>query len=360
MFDRGRYDAVIIAAPDHHHASAAILAMQAGAHVYVEKPLSVSISEGRSLVNAAKRYKRIVQVGSQQRTMQVNRAACEFIRSGGLGKVHRIDERNLPGPMPYSATEFPAETAGQNLKWDLFCGPAPLRPYNRHLWVKDAFSVGKLLWRGWDLFDDYSGHLMTNWGAHSVDMIQYALGKDDTGPIRIELLPDKLDASVDDQWQDKTPPFGSVADQQADRARFCPLVMRYEDGSEIHFIPNAKSTVFYGEKGKLTLRRNDYETEPADLMPAPNPEDQKQWVGRGHVARPHLENWQAAMVAGTPLHAPLEVGHRSVTVCHLANLARRLNRSLQWDPRAERFVGDDAANGLLERPRRRGFELPAV
>lgn len=360
MLDDRRYDAVIIAAPDHHHAQAAILAMQAGANVYVEKPLTVTISEGRAIVNAANRFKRVVQVGSQQRTMQVNRAACEFIRAGGLGKVDRVDERNLPGPMPYEATDFPTQAAPSHLDWGLFCGPTPLRAYHRKLWVKDAFNVGDLLWRGWDLFEDYSGHLMTNWGAHSVDMIQYALGKDDTGPVQIDLRPDLIAATVDTPWRDKTPPLGTVKNPQRDRARFCPLVMRYQDGTEVHFLPEAKATTFYGERGKLTLRRNDYETDPKHLMPPPNPEEQKQWDGQGHVARPHLENWLDAIVSGASLHAPPEVGHRSVTVCHLANIARKLNRSLRWDPVIEKFLGDEDANAHLERPRRGGYELPAV
>ncbi len=360
MLNDQRFDAVIVAAPDHHHAQAAILAMQAGANVYVEKPLAVTISEGRAIVNAAERYNRIVQVGSQQRSMEVNRAACEFIRSGGLGKVHRVDERNLPGPMPYVASEFPSEVAPASLKWDLFCGPTPLRVYNRNLWIKDAYKYGYLTWRGWDLFEDYSGHLMTNWGAHSVDMIQYALGKDDTGPVQIELRREMIDPHVDDQWHDKTPPLGTLADRQADRARFCPLVMRYADGTAVHFLPGMKSTIFHGEKGKLTLRRNDYATDPKGLMPPPNPEEQARWSGSGHVARPHLENWLDAIVSGTPLHTPPEVGHRSVTVCHLANLARRLNRTLKWDPGKEQFIGDENANGELQRPRRSGFELPSV
>lgn len=360
MLDSNRYDAVIIAAPDHHHSLAAILALQGGSHVYVEKPLAVSIGEGRAIVRAARRYGRVVQVGSQQRTMQVNRDACEFIRDGGLGRVHRVDQQNLPGPMPYDAKLFPAEKPPQSLQWDLFCGPTPLKAYNRHLWVKDAFKRGDLLWRGWDLFEDYSGHLMTNWGAHSVDMIQFALGKDDTGPVQIDLKPELLDSTVDDPWSDKTPPLGTVADSKADRARFCPLVMSYADGTQVHFLPTVKATVFYGEKGTLTLRRNDYSVKPRGLMPPPDAEQQGVWSGRGHVARPHLQNWLDAILSGSPVNAPPEVGHRSVTVCHLANLARRLDRSLHWDPASERFVNDEDANAYLERPRRKGFELPTI
>jgi predicted dehydrogenase len=359
MLDGGHYDAVIIAAPDHHHAMSAILAMQAGSHVYVEKPLAVTIAEGRAIVDAARRYQRVTQVGSQQRTMQVNRTACEFIRSGGLGKVHRVEDRNLPGPMPYEAARFPAEPVPATLEWDLFCGPTPMRAYNRQLWVKDAFEVDGLLWRGWDLIDDYSGHLMTNWGAHSVDMIQYALGKDDTGPVQVDILNDLVDETIDIPWRNKTPPLGTVSDSTADRSRFFPLRMTYADGTEIHFVLGESSTIFHGERGKLTLRRNDYVTEPTDVLSPPDPDQQKLWDGSGHVARPHLENWLQGIKSGSPLNAPPEVGHRSVTVCHLGNLARRLNRSLRWNPAEEEFLGDAEANSMLARPRRAGFELPS-
>lgn len=359
MLDRQHFDAVIIAAPDHHHASAAILAMQAGCDVYVEKPLAVTIAEGRAIVEAARKYERVVQVGSQQRTMAVNRRACEFIRDGGMGRISRVEEKNYPGPMPYDRRMFPPEPLPEHLNWNLFCGPTPRRKYNRHLWVKDAFDVGYLQWRGWDLFREYSGHLMTNWGAHSVDMIQYALGKDSTGPSEIKIHPQQLDDFTDDQWHQKTPPLGTLADQATDRMRFCPLTMVYSDKTVLEFKPGVRKTKFYGEKGTLTLSRNHYRTDPLDLLPPPTRAEQAAWAGDGHVARPHLENWVEAMRSRAAPNAPIEVGHRSVTVCHLANLARQVGHDLSWDPVAERFrrEGD---NALLSRPRRAGFELPKV
>jgi hypothetical protein len=253
--------------------------------------------------------------------------------------------------------DLPVEPVPASLDWELFCGPAPLRPYNRKLWVKDAFREGFLLWRGWDLFEDYSGHLMTNWGAHSIDMIQFALGKDHTGPTSIELRKGDMDAFVDDRWHDKTPPLGALRSNRIDRLRFCPLVMTYADGVEIHFKPGIKQTVFHGERGKLFLSRNDYHTQPVGLLPPPDPAAQAVWSGNGHVARPHLQNWLDAIESRGELLAPLEVGHRTATICHLANLARRLDRPLRWDPDRETFVGDDTATGQLQRPRRSGFEL---
>lgn len=223
MLQKSNLDAVMIAVPDHHHALAAVLACQAGLDVYIEKPLALTIAEGRAVVQAAKRYDRVVQVGSQQRTMEINRFACEFIRGGGLGKVSLVQLRALPGPLRYdqfvgrSATtkssEFRIDLREQpipkGLNWDLFCGPAPLRPYNRKLWRKDQFHVRDLVWRGWDLWRSYSGHMMTNWGGHSVDMVQYALGMDQNGPIEIWPEIDQMEASLDRSWRHKTPPLGT-------------------------------------------------------------------------------------------------------------------------------------------------------
>jgi predicted dehydrogenase len=353
MIDRERLDAVVIATPDHHHVLSAGLALLAGLDVYLEKPLSLTIPEGRWLVNQVRRTGRVLQVGSQQRTMELNRFACAWLRSGGLGKITRVELPNYPGPIatPDEASEPPVH----GVDWNLFCGPAPLRSHHRRAWVKDEFSVGDLLWRGWDLYRDYSGHMMTNWGAHSVDMVQWSLGRDDTGPVEIRAEPP---ASLDDvwsQWKTKTPPPTGLHDR-----RFWPVRMRYADGVELQFVPGPDLAVFHGERGRLRMRRNFFETDPPGLIAEPpDPAIAERWKGSGHVARPHLENWIDSIATRGEPHAPVEVGHRTVTVCHLANLARELNRPLRWNPVAEQFVGDPAANAMLDRPRRSGFELPA-
>jgi predicted dehydrogenase len=361
-----KLDAVIIATPDHHHAQAAILALQAGLDVYLEKPLTVTIGEGRLLADAVKRTGRVLQVGSQQRTMEVNRCACEFIRNGGLGRISKVELPNYPGPM--SVPSLDAEPAFGGVDFDLFCGPAPLRPHHRHLWMKEDFKVGDLLWRGWDLFRDYSGHLMTNWGAHTVDMVQLALGRDDTGPVEARAVEPPSVAELWPHWKTKTPAPAGEAGNPANDRRFWPVTMKYADGIELHFTPWAKTSdlqggpdfiVFHGEKGRLKMRRNHFETDPPGLIKnGPDAAAIDKWKGSGHVARPHLENWLDAIRSGAPLNAPVEVGHRTVTICHLANLARELNRHLRWDPEREQFIDDPEANQLLDRPRRKGFELP--
>lgn len=352
MLDREKkLDAVIVATPDHHHALAATLALEAGLDVYLEKPLTVSVAEGRHLADLVKRTGRVLQVGSQQRTMEINRFACEFIRDGGLGKVTHVELPNYPGPL--LAPSFPAEPIPEGLDWNLFCGPTELRPHNRKLWVKDEFKVGELLWRGWDLWRDYSGHMMTNWGAHTVDMVQYALGRDSTGPVAIRTVRPKSVQPVWEMWKHKTPaPFDS------DQRRFWPVVMRYVDGIEIRFVDGPDDIVFHGERGRLRMRRNHFETDPADLVTnPPDPKLADKWRSRGNLARLHLENWLDCIRTGGTPNAPVEAGHRTVSICHLANIARELNRPLKWNPTAEQFVNDDKANTLLERPRRQGFRL---
>lgn len=358
MLDREKLDAVIIATPDHHHAQAAMLALDAGLDVYLEKPLTVTIQEGRLLANKVKKTKKVLQVGSQQRTMDINRFACEYIRAGKLGQVKRVDVPNYPGPV--HPPKFPRTEIPEGMNWNLFIGPTPIRPYHRKLWVKDKFKVGKLLWRGWDLFRDYSGHLMTNWGAHSIDMVQYALGMDATGPVRITPI---LDVSINalekdwkDHWYKKTP--------QPDHAfknamHFYPVKLEYANGTVLNLVPGVKAATFYGERGRMIITRNKYKTNPPDLIQdGPDLKIANKWNGAGHVARPHLQNWLDCIRSRKLPNAPVEVGHRTITVCHLVNIARELKRPLTWDPVEEQFPDDMKANQLLARPRRKGFELP--
>ncbi len=360
MLDREKLDAVIIATPDHHHAQAALLALDAGLDVYLEKPLTITIREGRRLADKVKKTGRVLQVGSQQRTMEINRFACEFIRDGGLGKIAKVEVPNYPGPL--SNLRFDAEPTPKGLDWNLFLGPTPLRPHNRKLWVKDEFKVGRLVWRGWDLFREYSGHLMTNWGAHSIDMVQYALGMDHSGPVKIIPVSDvpapALEQDWKDKWHKKTPRPGGA---WADADRFRPVVLEYENGVSLRLTPGVDAATFHGEHGQMVIGRNSYKINPADLIrEKPDPKIAAKWVGGGHVARPHLQNWLDCIRSRATPNAPVEIGHRSVTVCHLVNIARELKRPLRWDPAKEQFPGDAEANKLLTRPRRNGFKLPAV
>jgi hypothetical protein len=183
---------------------------------------------------------------------------------------------------------------------------------------------------------DYSGGEMTNWGAHGVDQIQWALGKDDTGPT--ELWPDGEKGIV---------------------------AMKYADGTRVRFERDGApmgGAVFFGADCKMEINRNRFATNPAGFVidpPDPAVQDST-WEGPGWIARPHIQNWLDSIKSRKLPNADVEIGHRSVTICHLLNITRELNRKLRWDPEKEQFIGDDEANALLDRPRREGFELPEV
>jgi predicted dehydrogenase len=323
MFDSEKLDAVIVGTPDHARTLPCIRAVQAGLDVYAEKPLTAYIREGRVLVDAVRKHKRIFQVGTQQRTMEINKFCCEYIRDGKIGKVERVEGVNYTGPRRYEG--LPEEPIPEGDDWNTWCGPTELRPFNNQL------QFGWMQWR------DYSGGEMTNWGAHGIDQIQWALGMDGTGPTEL--------------WPDEPGPNGAVS-------------MKYKVGPTVHFVRKETpmgGAVFFGSECKLEVNRNLFRANPADFVKdAPDPAVQAKWEGDGWIARPHIQNWLDCIKSRELPNADVEVGHRSISVCHLLNITRELGRKLHWDPEKEQFVGDDEANKLLDRPRREGFELPTV
>jgi predicted dehydrogenase len=325
MLDKEKLDAVVIATPDHARARIAIHACQAGKDVYAEKPLTAYIAEGRELVKAARKYQRVFQVGSQQRTMEVNRVACEFVRDGGLGKIALVQGISYPGPKRY--TGLPAEPVPEGDNWDVWCGATELRPFNQDLQFR---------WMQWR---DYSGGEMTNWGAHGVDQIQWALGMSHTGPVEL--------------WPVSPGTNGKVS-------------MRYANGVEVRMelAPGhgpQGGAIFTGEHGKLEINRNKFTSNPRDLIKnAPSSAKAEAWEGPGWIARPHIENWLDCVKTREKPNADVEIGHRSISVCHLLNITRELGRKLRWDPEKEQFLDDAEANTYVSRPRRKGYELPEL
>lgn len=322
MFEREKLDAVVVAVTDHGRVLPCVHACQAELDVYAEKPLTVTVPEGRLMVEATRKYGRVFQVGTQQRSMEMNRFACAFVREGGLGRLTLVQACQYPGPTRY--TGGPEEALPEGLDWDMWIGPTKLWPYSRELHHR---------WMHWWAF---SGGEMTNWGAHGLDQVQWALGMDDTGPVETRPI---------------TPgQHGQVAFKYADGVEVrCEL----ERGGPMG---GAK---FIGEKGSMVLDRNGFVTQPLDLVPERPPREVAEvWEGEGWKATLHMENWlDCIRTRGRPV-SDVEIGHRSVSVCHLANLARDLGRKLEWDPQRERFVGDDEADRALHRPRREGYELP--
>jgi len=323
LLEQKEIDAVIVGTTDHGRVLPCIHACQAGKDVYAEKPLTLYIAEGRALVNAVRKYGRVLQVGTQQRSMEMNRLACEFVRSGGIGRIKVVLGINYTGSTP--CPDLPEEPKPQGLDWDAWLGQTRLRPYNGRV------HFG---WMGWR---DFSGGEMTNWGAHGLDQVQWALGMDATGPVEL--------------WPLSAGHNGAVAFQYANGVTVRLELTRGPHGGAI----------FVGEKGKIEINRNKFTTNPPGMITnLPRQEDIDKW--RDEVAlwqaRYHMQNWLDCMRTRQRPVSDVEIGHRSVTICHLANITRLLGRKLNWDPDRERFIGDEEANKHVTRPRRRGYDLP--
>ncbi len=324
ILERKDIEAVVIPTTDHGRVIPCIHACQAGKDVYAEKPLTVTIAEGRVLARAVKKHRRVFQTGTQQRSMELNEFACRFVREGGIGRLHTVRCCNYPGPGRY--TGLPEQPIPEGLNWDMWCSRTELRPYNRNL------QFGWMAWRS------YSGGEMTNWGAHGMDQVQWALGTSESGPVEV--------------WPVTPGPNGQVH-------------MRYAGGVlvklEIDQGGPLGGAIFIGSKGEIRIDRNTYTVTPKELVTdAPDASLAEKWRLADWPANYHLRNWVMCIKSRKRPASDAEVGHRSISVCHLANIAREVGRTLRWNPENEIFPGDPEANTYLERPRRTGYELPAV
>ena len=318
LLRRPDIDAVLIATQTHWHAAMSILAMQAGKHVYCEKPMSLSIQQGQAIMAAAKRYNCVFQNGSQQRSDGKFRLACELVRNGCIGKVKTIFVNNVGGPS--GPCYLPTEPTPPTIDWDLWLGPAPLRGYNKILCPFDDWKV----FPAWRSYEDYDGGGMTDWGAHHFDIAQWALGMDQSGPVAI------------------IPPRES---------EFRRLTYVYANGTKmVHggAKPSEAGVEFVGEKGRVCVNRGYLWTDPEELM-------RTKW-GAGDIrlyeSSSHFGNFLDCIRDHRECICNPEVGHRSTSVCHLGIICYRLDRTLRWDPERERFQGDAAADRLLYKPAR--------
>jgi predicted dehydrogenase len=329
LLESREVDAVIIATPDHWHAMQTIHACEAGKDVYVEKPLTLVVDEGRVMVKVARQQDRIVQTGSQQRSDDRFRLACELVRSGRIGKLQTI-RVGLPAvnfnAEPVADSEPPAE-----LDYDLWLGPAPWRPYNKNR-VHYNFRF----------FWDYSGGQMTNWGAHHIDIAQWALGMDNSGPIEVEPLWTRFDER-----------------EQVEVPLESELLYRYPNGviMMVSQGPNRRmGTVFEGTHGTIYVNRGRLESTPEEIVKTP--------LGPGDVrlyeSRNHLDNWYECIKSRRLPICDVEIGHRSSTVCHLGSVAMRLGRKVTWDPVKELTTGDSEVAKRMSYEYRAPWKLPIV
>ncbi|MFQ5811148.1 MAG: Gfo/Idh/MocA family protein, partial [Armatimonadota bacterium] len=336
LLDRGDVDAVVVASPDHWHTLHCIHACQARKDVYCEKPMTLTIREGRQLVQAVRKYERVFQTGSQQRSMAPNRTGCELIRNGRLGKVHTVLGANYATPWECALPEQPIP---EGLDWDAWCGQTEVVPYHKDVYTPRANP-------GWISFRPWSGGEMTGWGSHGLDQVQWALGMDETGPVEVWTEGPKFDP----------PTYKEPASRGAGNA-ICekPTVFfRYADGTVLKLGGGpGGGAVFIGDEGKITIDRGRFTPEPAELgEPLEDPEV------RLYVSDNHMQNWFDCMKSREKPVADVEIGHRSATVCHLGNIARWLGRKLRWDPETETFPGDDEANALVSREQRGPYRIP--
>lgn len=368
MIAEEKLDAVMVETTTHARAWIVVQAMQAGLDAYIEKPIALTIAEGRDLVVAARKLGRVTQVGTQQRSMPINNWASDLVKNGAIGKVHTVIAPNYVAPLPWNET--PPDNAAENVEpwWDMWTNQAVMRPYStqlHHTWWR---------WRDYDGGGGCFG--VTGWGAHSYDQINRALGTDNTGPVEVVLeepvvvrdtgkfLPRKTVGSAvigETGDIDTGEDYRIMAKIKGPRAK---VVMKFANGTELKLHLDGDrgpglGAIFIGDNGKIEINRNKIAGNPKELVrskdnPGPNKRNETAY---------HIENWAECIKTRNRCTADIEIGQRSSTLCCLVNIVREIGRvgqPLAWDPAAERFTNSEEANRLLSRPRRKGYELPKI
>ncbi|MFH1921939.1 MAG: Gfo/Idh/MocA family oxidoreductase [Planctomycetota bacterium] len=324
LIARDDVDAVVIATPDHWHATPIIEACKAGKDVYCEKPLTLTIAEAKRCIDAVRKHGRVLQTGSQQRSSVFGqfRLACELVRSGRLGQVKTVHV-GVGGPSRWC--DLPEEPMEPGLDWNMWLGQTPERPYHSILSPRGLHNH----FPAWRAYREYSGGGMTDMGAHHFDIAQWALGMDQSGPVEI------------------------IPPEDPNAAQGVKYV--YASGVEM-FHGGPGGCVFQGSEGKLHINRGHLSSEPESIVKEPLGENDVHL----YKSPGHHRDWLDLIRSRQRPVADVEIGARSVTVCHLGNLAYWNRRKLRWDPQAWRFVDDEEANGWLDRERRDPWQLPKV
>ncbi|MEX2310778.1 MAG: Gfo/Idh/MocA family oxidoreductase [Pirellulales bacterium] len=330
LLARDDIDAVMLAPPDHWHEAMTIAAAVAGKDIYCEKPLGLTIGGQQKMIEAVRKHERILQTGSHERSNPLVRQALELVRSGTIGDVKRVaafvGRHNKVGPGPgWQPMPVP-----DGFDYDRWLGPAPEAPYHEDRCLYNfRFNY------------DYAGGQITNFGAHSIDMAQWGLGMDDTGPTQVEYI-----------YADYLPK-GSLFNAATHTFFRC----KYKNGAVLECITAEPSVrcIFEGTEGVVRIDNmgQNFVVVPETLKPKPVIDAEKYHSGDDHV-----RNFLECIKSRSEPAAPVEMGHRTATVCHLGNIAIQLKATLKWDPKAERFIGDksDDANVLLNRKSRNAWE----
>jgi len=323
LIARSDIDAVCIVTPDHWHAAMALAAMKAGKDVYVEKPMTLTIDESKALVAAEKKYGRIVQVGSQQRSSVHFRIAVNLVRNGMIGDIKEIYCQLGEFPQPPAQENIVPVPAG--FDYDRWLGPTPFFEHSENR-VQGNYGGG------WRCYWEYGSRKFGDWGAHHFDIVQWALDRDETGPV--EFIPKGFEGA---EW---------------DHYRYADGITVWRDRKP----DNGHMIRFIGTKGEVLVSRGKIETSPKELVRHKfGPNDVQVYESADH-----RKNFIESIVSRKPTICPATVGHRTGTICLLSGIAHRVGRPLKWDPVAEQITGDDAARAMQDRPRRAGYEMPAV
>ena len=326
LVDRKDLDAVTIGTVDHWHALTSIAAMKAGLDVYCEKPLALTIAEGQAMVKAARKYGRVFQTGSMQRSDGRYRLACELVRNGRVGNVHTVEARIGDNPI---GGPFPTEHVPEGLDWDFWQGSTPDVSY-----VKQRCHYEFRWWY------EYSGGKLTDWGAHHNDIAQWALGTDDSGPSYVTAT--GQDPSKEPNSYNCHPHFA--------------VTYTYPDGTDLITSSDGENgNRFNGDKGWLFVSRSRIEASDKAMIDEPLPEG----ATRLKVSNDHMANFLDCVRTRERPVCDVAIGHRSATVCHLGAIALRLGIPLQWDPSIQRFTGPraDEGNKMIAREYRSPWKL---
>ncbi len=331
LLARPDIDAVMICTPDHWHALPAIQAAQAGKDIFIEKPLTLTIHEGRILSDTVKRYNRILQVGSQQRSDARFRFAAELVRNGKIGQLHTVrvgfDKDPFTGP-------FPQAPVPEELDYEMWLGPAPDAPY-----IEQRVHPPKSYDRpGWLRVEAYCCGMMTGWGSHHIDSAHWGMDMDYGGPVEIE---GRGEYSRDGIW-DVHGAFN--------------IDYKYSNGVRISCMDTARNksgVVFEGTEGWVYVDRGWIDANPKSLLSTPTAPNEINLYN----STDHKRNFLDCIRSRKESIASVEIAHRSASACILGYLAMKLQRKLYWNPEKEQFVNDDVANKLLSRPYRSPWEI---
>lgn len=349
LLDRKDIDVVTIVTPDHWHSKISIEAMRAGKDVYCEKPLTLTIHEGKQIRKVLDETQRVFQVGTQQRSEMSLRflKAVAMVKEGRIGKVKKMIVDIGGGP---SANDIPEAPIPAELNWDMWLGQAPLVTYrSKDSGGRYPHARTHYEFRWWY---EYSGGKMTDWGAHHVDIASWAIGMDESGPETLEGV-----AEFPCEYKDGNP----MKDDCYNTPTKFDVTVMCPGGVEMHIVsesPDGNGILFEGTEGRFFVSRGSMKGKPVeDLETNPITEEALVKLYKGKQPGNHMGNFFECIADRTQPISDVYSHHRAMTTCHLANIAIRLGKKLTWDAQAEQIVGDPSANQWLTREQRKGYEI---